>query len=110
MARRKTRPFSKVALKKWLYRKYRGRCHYCTVCLEYERSTIDHKKPRCRGGTYDKRNVILACRDCNAEKADMPYYKYKALWKLRMENVPGHEYWELRRSRCLSSIGMMALL
>lgn len=85
MARKKVRAFSKVALKKWLYRKFRNRCHYCTATLTYELCTIDHKKPRCRGGTYDRRNVVLACRRCNAEKAVMPYYIYKAIWKQRLE-------------------------
>lgn len=84
MARRKIRAFSKVALKRWLYRKSRGRCHYCTVSLTYETCTIDHKKPRCRGGTYDKRNVVIACRRCNAEKADNPYYIYKSIWRERL--------------------------
>lgn len=84
MARKKQRAFSKVALKRWLYRKYRGRCHYCTINMVYEVSTIDHKKPRCRGGTYDKRNIVLACRRCNAEKSDMAYYIYKAIWKQRL--------------------------
>jgi 5-methylcytosine-specific restriction endonuclease McrA len=84
MAKKKYRPFSKVALKRWLYRKGRGRCHYCTVALTYEQSTIDHKKPRSKGGTYDKRNIVLACRICNAEKAANPYYIYKALWKQRL--------------------------
>jgi 5-methylcytosine-specific restriction enzyme A len=84
MARRRGRAFSKTRLKRWLYRKARGRCHYCTTDLIYEVSTIDHKKARSKGGTYDRCNVVLACRKCNAEKADKPYKYYKALWHARL--------------------------
>jgi 5-methylcytosine-specific restriction endonuclease McrA len=32
--------------------------------------TIDHVKPRCRGGTTVWENVVAACHPCNREKAD----------------------------------------
>jgi 5-methylcytosine-specific restriction endonuclease McrA len=33
--------------------------------------TIDHVKPRCRGGTTIWENVVAACHPCNRRKADM---------------------------------------
>lgn len=87
MARKKKRPFRKAELKRWLYRRSRGKCHYCGTLLVFGESTIDHKRARSKGGTYDRKNVVLACKGCNAEKADGLYSKYKALWKLRLRGT-----------------------
>jgi hypothetical protein len=87
MAKKKAKPFSRPALKKWLYRKYRGRCHYCTIKLAFEGSTIDHKRAQSKGGTYEKRNLVLACQSCNGEKSDMPYTIYKKIWAVRLKHA-----------------------
>lgn len=34
-------------------------------------ATIDHVKPKCRGGRLDDENAVLACRGCNEQKQDM---------------------------------------
>lgn len=46
-------------------------CAYCGKRVEPETITLDHVTPR-RGQTaYDRRdNLVLACRPCNAVKAD----------------------------------------
>lgn len=49
-------------------------CHYCGVSVDSDATmTVDHKIPRCRGGRNDPENVVLCCRDCNAQKGDLPY-------------------------------------
>ncbi len=48
----------------------------CKSCGENRRSelTIDHKIPRSRGGSNDKRNLQVLCRRCNHAKGDrLPY-------------------------------------
>jgi 5-methylcytosine-specific restriction endonuclease McrA len=42
------------------------RCQYCNGSAE----TVDHVKPRSRGGTHSWENVVAACRRCNAVKRD----------------------------------------
>ena len=79
----RAKPFSRYELKRWLYRKFRGRCHYCRVQLTFELSTIDHKRAQARGGTYEKRNLALACKRCNGEKGCMPYHDYVCIWRER---------------------------
>lgn len=50
-------------------------CFYCEQQLialpsDHERAaTIDHVLARSHGGLYHPQNVVLACRDCNKEKA-----------------------------------------
>ncbi|HEY9016323.1 MAG TPA: HNH endonuclease signature motif containing protein [Gemmatimonadales bacterium] len=48
-------------------------CAYCGAETPEDAITLDHVRPR-RGQTaYDRPdNLVLACRDCNAAKADTP--------------------------------------
>ena len=47
------------------------RCRYCGKELTERTATIDHIRPRSRGGTNGKYNLTLACRHCNWVKASM---------------------------------------
>lgn len=49
-------------------------CAYCGrpggTGLPFSRLTIDHVRPRSKGGTNDLGNLVLACKLCNRRKAD----------------------------------------
>jgi 5-methylcytosine-specific restriction endonuclease McrA len=45
-------------------------CGYCGIGLDFDTSTIDHLIPRCRGGKWDRKNLVLCCESCNRKKAD----------------------------------------
>lgn len=51
-------------------------CVYCKCQLTNENKTIDHKRPIDRGGSNHPNNIVIACNDCNAEKANMDYQSY----------------------------------
>jgi 5-methylcytosine-specific restriction endonuclease McrA len=57
----------------WLLAQHGPVCAYCGAETTPETITLDHVRPR-RGQTaYDRAdNLVLACRDCNAAKADTP--------------------------------------
>ena len=57
----------------WLLAQHGPVCAYCGAETNSEVITLDHVRPR-RGQTaYDRAdNLVLACRDCNAAKADTP--------------------------------------
>lgn len=56
-------------------------CAYCGK----EADTIDHIHPRSKGGKHEWKNVIAACRKCNAKKGSK---LLKDLgWKMRFEPV-----------------------
>jgi 5-methylcytosine-specific restriction endonuclease McrA len=57
----------------WLLAQHGPVCAYCGTETSEEVITLDHVRPR-RGQTaYDRAdNLVLACRDCNAAKADTP--------------------------------------
>ena len=43
-------------------------CVYCGENYELHELTLDHVKPRCRGGEDLTTNVVPACRKCNQDK------------------------------------------
>jgi len=48
-------------------------CAYCGNSTPAEEITLDHVRPRKGQSAYDRPdNLVLACRSCNARKADMP--------------------------------------
>jgi 5-methylcytosine-specific restriction endonuclease McrA len=61
------------AHREWLLSNHGPVCAYCGSETSPDLITLDHVRPR-RGQTaYDRPdNLVLACRDCNAAKADTP--------------------------------------
>jgi 5-methylcytosine-specific restriction endonuclease McrA len=45
-------------------------CQYCGARPGKENLTIDHVRPRSRGGRSTWENVVLACIKCNSQKGD----------------------------------------
>lgn len=45
-------------------------CQYCGRKAPEVALEIDHIVPRAKGGTNDKKNLTVACRDCNQGKSD----------------------------------------
>ena len=43
----------------------------CTYCGSTEDLTIDHVRPRCRGGETNASNCVTACLSCNQEKGSL---------------------------------------
>lgn len=49
-------------------------CAYCGETFAPEEITLDHVQPRKGKVAYDRSdNLVLACKSCNAAKADMPF-------------------------------------
>jgi 5-methylcytosine-specific restriction endonuclease McrA len=54
-------------------------CAYCGRDLHdaHPRElTLDHLKPRCRGGSNDEKNLVLACVRCNSARQERPWTQY----------------------------------
>lgn len=43
----------------------------CVYCGSSENLTIDHVRPRCKGGATTADNCVTACRSCNYSKGSM---------------------------------------
>lgn len=55
---------------KFLFKRDRHICAYCTHKYGRSNLTRDHVTPRSRGGTDTWNNVVTACKGCNQWKAD----------------------------------------
>jgi 5-methylcytosine-specific restriction endonuclease McrA len=52
-------------------------CAYCRKEMTHETATLDHVIPKCRGGSNKSSNLVLACWECNQEKADKIIKEYR---------------------------------
>lgn len=70
-----------------LYAVYNGKCAICGYPVSFKRCTIDHKRPLCKGGTNDFRNLQITCRSCNQMKHSLSQQEFlKKLLKLTIHN------------------------
>ncbi|HEY4320677.1 MAG TPA: HNH endonuclease signature motif containing protein [Gemmatimonadales bacterium] len=57
----------------WLLERHGAVCAYCGTRVPADTITLDHVRPRRGQSAYDRPdNLVLACRTCNAAKADTP--------------------------------------
>lgn len=74
------------------------RCHYCKLKVQDDlphmhprRASIDHKKPRSKGGSNRIDNLLTACCNCNSDKANMAYDVYRWFRHMIMRGYNRHE-------------------
>lgn len=54
-------------------------CEYCGRDLrdaEARELTLDHLKPRSKGGDDSEKNIVLACLRCNSARGNKPWRSY----------------------------------
>jgi 5-methylcytosine-specific restriction endonuclease McrA len=61
---------------------FSNKCIYCDSDRDL---TLDHVKPRSKGGDNISRNVVCACRCCNQQKGSEDYLSW-------YRNQPFHDY------------------
>ena len=66
-------PKQKQAKKAQLISDYGLRCWWCGHCSSKEELTLDHLKPKSRGGSNSLENLRLACLPCNNSRGDSLY-------------------------------------
>ena len=54
--------------RKQLYVLYDAVCQYCLKKIPFDQATKDHAYPKCKGGSNDDFNLVLACKRCNRDK------------------------------------------
>lgn len=56
-------------------RKQRNRCFWCQKVLHGKADmTLDYLVPKSWGGKLVSDNIVVACRDCNSQKADNIFF------------------------------------
>jgi 5-methylcytosine-specific restriction enzyme A len=49
----------------------KGVCYHCGVRFQRDDLTMDHLIPLARGGKTTKKNVVVACKQCNSQKKNL---------------------------------------
>ena len=86
-----SQPTSRVAYAEtrlWLLKNHGPVCAYCGVTSAPRALTLDHVTPRKGQSAYDRRdNLVLACKRCNAAKADKPFLVFLLAQRTRAERL-----------------------
>lgn len=89
--RKKKQQRINATLKRRLYKDiFVAPCCYCRVVFLIDELTIEHKTPRCLGGTNNDDNIDLACPACNHERGHIAWLSRRDLMKLfrkRLRNL-----------------------
>lgn len=72
---------------KELVRVQKGRCYYCNRSPHEEDRTIDHRIPLSKGGTDTRKNLVMACEDCNSHKGSMSEREFTEYLEKKKSNV-----------------------
>lgn len=79
-------PHKKVTLSR--YNIYRRDDYTCVYCPSTENLTIDHVKPKSKGGRNSWENLATCCGNCNLEKGNMPLSEYTKLTGKTIRHMP----------------------
>lgn len=86
-----SQPTSRLAYgetREWLLKSHGPICAYCGVTYSPRSLTLDHVTPRKGQSAYDRRdNLVLACKRCNAAKADKPFLVFLLAQRSRAERL-----------------------
>ena len=52
----------------------------CKYCKNKENLTVDHKNPKCKGGSDDLSNLQCLCKKCNSLKSGLSDRQVRRLW------------------------------
>lgn len=64
------------------------RCQYCNAVISFRNGTIDHVKPRSRGGLHTLDNTVASCKCCNNMKGDMHLADFEKKSGMELKCVP----------------------
>jgi len=48
----------------------------CIYCESRANLTLDHLKPRSKGGNHKSSNLITCCLSCNSSRGDKPWWEF----------------------------------
>lgn len=78
------------------------RCFYCAGALtmamgQSNTATVDHKRPKSRGGTSAHANLVAACMRCNQLKGALTAGEFRALYPVIARRSHQHERQQVRK-------------
>ena len=71
-----TSPEAKKLWRRAIKEHFNCQCVYCGETYEFNQLTLDHVKPRCKGGESVTKNLVPACRACNQGKGSSNWLRW----------------------------------
>ena len=71
-----TSPEAKKLWRRAIKEHFNCTCVYCGESYEFNELTLDHVKPRCKGGESITTNLVPACRACNQGKGSSDWLRW----------------------------------
>jgi|TARA_B000000557_G_scaffold254466_1_gene244615 5-methylcytosine-specific restriction endonuclease McrA len=62
-------------------------CQYCGCGVHYNEATLDHVKPRSKGGDTSWLNVVTACQTCNTDKGSKIIKPLRSAYKPHIKEL-----------------------
>ena len=84
-----TSPEAKKMWRKAIKDHFDCRCVYCGEQFKHTDLTLDHVKPRCKGGETVSQNLVPACLKCNQSKGSENWRE----WMRRVFGPFTHREW-----------------
>lgn len=87
----------KLRLRKYLFKRFDGHCVWCGTktlwgpidgskeFIPPDYATIDLVVPKSKGGTGERRNLVLACRACNSDKGNKDLTEWLGHVRLQLQ-------------------------
>ena len=84
-----TQPQAKKLWRKAIKEHFDCRCVYCGNKFALEDLTLDHVKPKCKGGETISQNLVPACVKCNQSKGSKNWRD----WMIQQFGPYTHREW-----------------
>lgn len=74
-----------LAIRREVLKEQGKTCHFCEDPTEY----LCHDLPKCRGGTTEKRNLLVCCKPCRQDKGELTAVEYRKLREGNLDELWG---------------------
>lgn len=99
-------PFRLSCNRKNVFWRDSNQCQYCGNIFKFDDLTMDHVKPKSKGGAKSWENIVASCKVCNSKKRDrtpkeaqMPLIKRPHSPRVSLldlnRNIPIHKDWRI---------------
>lgn len=79
---------AKSKIKKFLQIKQNNKCYYCGCDLQNHRISLDHIKPKFKGGKDIIDNFRICCLSCNTRKNTRTIEEFRRVAYFHKNNIP----------------------
>ena len=91
--------------KKKIFSKFEGKCAYCGNEITIDNMTVDHIRPKSKGGSLSTFNCYPACSRCNTLKGDGTVEDLRNKIKYSLNQLKkSKEYQIARKYKLVSSL------